>query len=71
MWELPVLIQADNSIFKEVTGLVTSYSCNDSTRSLLLHYATLIVITSMSLTSLKRKTVTPVALQMALLLIFL
>ena len=36
--------------------------------SLLLYYATLTIRTSMSLISLKRKTVTPAALQMALLL---
>jgi len=28
MWELPVLIQADNRIFKEFMGFVTTYPCN-------------------------------------------
>ena len=38
--------------------------------SVVLHYATLTIRTSVSLISLRRKTVTPAALQMALLLIF-
>jgi len=37
MWELPVLFQADNRIFKSY-GFVTTYPCNNSTRSPLCLY---------------------------------